>query len=134
MKNLQDFLILARKKYLQARSLDYYLQTDEAQSIIKKATPEQQEALYGLLQRGDREGFCSLLDKIRDSDIETMSVMVLRRTARHLGVLDYHILSKEQLLTYIKMRRDKNARAILANERRDSEAAGPAGKTDGDGQ
>jgi len=132
MKNLQQFLVLARKKYLQARSLDYYLQTNEAQSLVQKATPEQQEQLYAHLEKGERELFCSLLDKIRDSGIETMSVMALRRTARHAGVLDYHILSKEQLITYIKLR--QHARKILEDERRDREAAGPPNQKDGVGQ
>lgn len=118
---------------LQARSLDYYLQTDSVQNIIRKASPDQQESLYELLQKVDREGFCSLLDKIRDSDINTMSVMVLRRTARFLGVIDYHILSKEELITYIKMRRDKNARTILEDERCNGQTIGPPIEANGIG-
>lgn len=127
MKTLQEFLILARRKYLQARSLDYYLQTDEAQKVIQLATPGQKDTLYGLLKIADREGFCDLLDKIRDSDLNTMSVMVLRRKAQQLGILDYNIMIKEQLIFWVKQRQQQNAAKILADGRGDGEAAIPAG-------
>jgi Holliday junction resolvasome RuvABC DNA-binding subunit len=134
MKNLPEFLILSRRKMLQARSLDYYLQTSEVQTLIEKATPEQKEQLYAHLEKGERELFISLVNKIRDSDIETMNVMALRQLARNLGVLDYQILVKERLLTYIKMRRDKNARKILEDERGIGQATSPPQQADGDGK
>ena len=117
MKSLQAFLILARKKYLQARSLDYYLQTDEAHQLLQRASIEEKESLYSLLEKSDREGFYSILAKIRDMDLEFMSVVALRKVAWRLSCLDYRSLAKEQLINFIKKRRDKDAGKILENER-----------------
>jgi hypothetical protein len=119
MKTLPEFLMLARKKYLQARSLDYYLATDIVQELINKATVEQREQLWILLEKGDRELFSALVDKIRDSDTATMSVAALRNLARSLGIYDYQKMCKEQLLILIG---EIRARKVLENERRLREA------------
>lgn len=119
MKTLPDFLRMARRKYLQARSLDYYLATDAVQEIINKATEIEREQLWVLLEKNERELFSALLDRIRDSDTATMSVIALRNLARTLGIYDYRSMCKEQLLVLIG---EVRARKILENERRLGEA------------
>ncbi len=115
MKTLPDFLRMARRKYLQARSLDYYLATDAVQEIINKATDIEREQLWCLLEKNERELFSALLDKIRDSDTATMTVTALRNLARSLGIYGYNSMCKEQLLVLIG---EVRARKILENERR----------------
>ena len=119
MKTLPDFLTMARRKYLQARSLDYYVNRNDVQEIINKATAIEREQLFILLEKSERELFSALLDKIRDSDTATMTVTALRVLARSLGIYDYQKMCKEQLLTLIGAVR---ARKILENERRFAEA------------
>jgi succinate dehydrogenase flavin-adding protein (antitoxin of CptAB toxin-antitoxin module) len=114
MKTLQDFLILAKKKVRQAKSLDYFLETDFVQGLIKKATDEEKEQLYAHLERSERELFTVLLDKIRSNDPTTMTVAALRNLARSLGVYGYHNLCRERLLVLIG---EVRARKILENER-----------------
>lgn len=118
MRTLTNFLMMARKKYLQARSLDYYLATDAAQNLITKATDEQREQLYALLEKGERELFCSLLDKIRDSSLNTMSSTALRALAMQLGIYNYSRLCREQLISVIG---EIRARKISEDERRNGQ-------------
>ncbi len=106
---------MARKRYLQARSLDYYLNRSDVQELINKATAIEREQLWILLEKNERELFSALLDKIRDSDTATMSVAALRNLARSLGIYDYWTMCKEQLLKTIG---EVRARKILENERR----------------
>jgi len=119
MKTLPDFLAMARRKYLQARSLDYYVNRDDVQELINKATAIEREQLFILLEKNERELFSALLDKIRDSDTATMTVTALRNLARSLGIYGYNSMVKEQLLVLIG---EVRARKILENERRLAEA------------
>lgn len=112
--------MMSRRRYLQARSLDYYLNQIDVQELINKATIEQREQLWVLLEKNERELFSALLDKIRDSDIATMSVIRLRNLARSLGIYEYRSMCREQLLVLIG---EVRARKILENERRLGEAA-----------
>ncbi len=89
------------------------------QDLIKKATADQQEQLYALLEKSERELFGDLLAKIRDSDTATMSVIALRNLARQLGIYGYHNMCRERLLTLIG---EVRARKILEDERRLGEA------------
>ena len=119
MKTLQQFLAMARRKYLRARSLDYYIDTPTVQEIINQANEEQREQLFALLEKSDNELFSAMIDKIRDSNTATMTVTALRALARSLGIHDYQSMLKDQLLTLIG---EVRARKVLENERRLSEA------------
>ena len=111
--------MMARRRYLQARSLDYYLNRADVQELFNKASESEREQLWVLLEKNERELFSALLDKIRDSDTATMSVVGLRNLARQLGIFDYRSMCKEQLLALIG---EVRARKILENERRLGEA------------
>lgn len=111
--------MLAKKKCRQAKSLNYFLETDAVQALIKKSTAEQKEQLYALLEKSERELFGDLLGKIRDSDTDTMSVVALRNLCRQLGIYGYHNLCRDRLLTLIG---EVRARKILEDERRLGEA------------
>lgn len=119
-----DLLRTIKLRCLAARSIDRTSTLPTFLQALQKASKEDRERLYVLIDRLDADGVSKWVDELQDRDIETMSMRSLRDLARRMGVSYVSTLTRSQLILGIHARRDRIAKSEHAKRDLSSQSHG----------
>jgi hypothetical protein len=96
---------------LDARAIEAFVLTPGFARAYNSMTPEEKATTAKLAREGHRQSLTASVKRRQTKNIYDMSIRELRGEARRLSVSNYSRLLKDELITYIQLKRKETTNA-----------------------